>query len=205
MVDGLLLTTTYSLLLIIMPTSLFINEDLKYFAQMLGHDGMSTSCCMWCQAHPNEWKGLFSVPAHQLWSISQQVEYVQRIKAGVLKKPKEKKGIVSMPPVDFIEPKHYIFPQLHFEIGAVNNVLEYLRGFIRGKIEIHAEREARNTEIIAYVSYVKANDKLHDFNTTRGSVELNMYRLERVCIVSMPLIDFIEPKHYIFPQLHFEI
>jgi hypothetical protein len=68
--------------------------DLKYFAQMLGHDGMNTSWCMWCQAHPNEWKGLFSVPVHQLWSIAAQVEYVQRIEAGVLKEPKEKKVLL---------------------------------------------------------------------------------------------------------------
>jgi hypothetical protein len=162
------------------PTSLFINRDLKYFA--LGRDGMSTSWCMWCQTHPNEWKGLFSVPVHQLWFISQQVEYVQRIEAGVLKEPKEKKGIISVPLIDFIEPKHYIFPQLHFEIRAVNNVLEYLRDFIKEKVEIlsDAEREARNTKIIAEVSYVKAKDKLNYFNTTGGSVELNMYRLERV-------------------------
>jgi hypothetical protein len=112
------------------PTSLFVNGDLKYFAQMLGHDGMSTSWCMWCQAHPNEWKGLFSVPVHQLWSIPKQVEYLHRIEAGVLKEPKEKKGIVSLP---FIEPKHYIFPQLHFEIGAVNIVLEYLEVLLRKK------------------------------------------------------------------------
>jgi len=164
------------------PTSLYINGDLKYFAQMLGRDGMSTSWCMWCQAHPNEWRGLFSVPLQQLWSISQQVEYVQRIEAGVLKEPREKKGIVSLPLIDFIEPHHYIFPQLHFEIGAVNNVLDYLRGFIEEEVEIlsDAEREARNNKIIADVSYIKAKDKLHDFSTTGGSVELNMYRLERV-------------------------
>ncbi len=66
------------------------------------------------------------MPLQQLWSISQQVECVQRIEAGVLKEPREKKGIVSLPLIDFIEPRHYIFPQLHFEIGAVNNVLDYL-------------------------------------------------------------------------------
>jgi hypothetical protein len=31
---------------------------------------------------------------------------------------------------DFIEPKDYIFPVLHFEIGAVNNVLDSFYGFV---------------------------------------------------------------------------
>jgi hypothetical protein len=65
------------------------------------------------------------VPVHQVWSISQQVEHMQRIEAGVLKEPTEKKGIISLPLIDFIEFKHYIFLQLYFDIGAVNNVLEY--------------------------------------------------------------------------------
>ncbi len=50
---------------------------------------------------------------------------MQRIEAGVLKEPTEKKGIISLPLIDFIEFKHYIFLQLYFDIGAVNNVLEY--------------------------------------------------------------------------------
>ncbi len=54
------------------PIRLFINGDLKYFAQMLGREGMSTSWCMWCEAHPNQWSGLFNVPMNQLWSISKQ-------------------------------------------------------------------------------------------------------------------------------------
>ncbi len=105
-----------------------------------------------------------SVPVHQLWFISHKVEYVHRIEADVLKEPKEKKGILSLPLTDFIDPKHYIFPQLHFEIGAVNNLLEYLRDFIEEEVEIlsDAEREARNTKSIADVSYVKAKDKLQD-------------------------------------------
>jgi hypothetical protein len=36
------------------------------------------------------------VPLNQLWLISQRVEYVQRIEAGVLKEPREKKGIAKV-------------------------------------------------------------------------------------------------------------
>ncbi len=100
----------------------------------------------------------------------------------MLKEPREKKGILSLHLIDFIEPHHCIFPQLHFEIGAVNNVLDYLQGFIEEEVEIlsDAEREARKTKIIADVSCIKAKDNLLEFSTTGGSVELNMYRLKRV-------------------------
>jgi hypothetical protein len=55
---------------------------------------------------------------------------VESINAGQLKEAREKKGIVSLSLIDFILPQHYIFPQLYFEIGTVNNVLYALRGFI---------------------------------------------------------------------------
>jgi hypothetical protein len=44
------------------PTYIFINVDLKFFAQILGQDGMSTSWCMYCKVHPKDWSG-FSVSA----------------------------------------------------------------------------------------------------------------------------------------------
>lgn len=39
----------------------------------------------------------------------------------------DKKGIASLPLTDFIEPIHFTFPQLNFEIGTVNNGLDALR------------------------------------------------------------------------------
>jgi hypothetical protein len=132
--------------LVNVPIHLFINGDLKYFAQMLGQDGMSTSWCMYCKVHPKDWKGLISVPHNELWSVAQQVQFAESINAGLLKEAKDKKGIVSLDLVDVIEPQHYIFPQLHFKIGTVNNVLDALKGFIEEEIEMlsEAEVEARN-------------------------------------------------------------
>jgi hypothetical protein len=97
---------------------------MKYFAQTLGHEGMSTPWCMYCQIYPYDWKGLFSVPYDELWGISKKSHFFQEISAGQLKEPKDKKGIVSEPIVDFIEPKDSIFPQLHFEIGALQTFVE---------------------------------------------------------------------------------
>jgi hypothetical protein len=88
---------------------LFINGDFKYFVQMLGREGLSTSWCMWCEAHPNQWSGLFNVPMNRLWSISKQQQFVQKINSGQLKEARDKKGIVSLPLIDFIEPQHCIF------------------------------------------------------------------------------------------------
>jgi hypothetical protein len=98
------------------------------------------------------------------------------------KKPKEKKVIVSFPLIDFIKPHHYIFPQLHFEIGAVNNVLDYLQGFIEEEVEVlsDAEREARNAKIIVNVTCIKAKDKLHEFSTTGGSTIKLFTRLSQL-------------------------
>jgi hypothetical protein len=139
---------------------------------------------MWCKSHPSKWKGLFSLPNHELWSIAQQSQVVQQINLGQLKDPRDKKGIVSLPLIDFIEPHHYIFPQLHFEIGTVNNVLDALRGFIEEEVEVllDSEKEARNAKIIADVSYIKAKERYETFTSTGGAVELKLFRLDRIRI-----------------------
>ncbi len=54
------------------------------------------------QSHPSEWKGMFSLPNHELWSIAQQSQVVQQKYSGQLKEPRDKKGIVSLPLIDFI-------------------------------------------------------------------------------------------------------
>jgi hypothetical protein len=46
---------------------------------------------MYCKSHPQDWKGLISVPGAELWSIAQQVQFVESINAGQLKEAKDKK------------------------------------------------------------------------------------------------------------------
>lgn len=74
------------------PIHLFINGNLKYFAQILGREGMSSNWCMWCRYHLNDWNGLISVPVSELWSIGQQHQFFKWINSGELKVPKDKKG-----------------------------------------------------------------------------------------------------------------
>jgi hypothetical protein len=66
--------------------------------------------------------------------------------------------IVSEPLIDFIQQKKYIFPQLHLEIGAVNNLLNHLHAFIEEQVEVLSdeERALRNSKIIVDVAYTKA-------------------------------------------------
>jgi hypothetical protein len=59
---------------------------------------------------------------YQLTSINGDMKYFAQMLG-----PKDKKGIVSEPVIDFVEPKDYIFPQLHYEIGAVNYIFDALR------------------------------------------------------------------------------
>ncbi len=99
-----------------------------------------------------------------------------------LRNLKIKKGIVNLPLIDFIQPQK--FSQLHFEIGAVNNVLDGLRIFTEEEVEVfsEAEKQARNLKIILDVSNTKARSKAEVFNSTGGSVELKLFRIERVHI-----------------------
>jgi len=52
---------------------------MKFFAQMLGREGMSTSWYMYCQVHPKDWKGLHSVPEDELWDIATQLQVLDEI------------------------------------------------------------------------------------------------------------------------------
>jgi hypothetical protein len=81
-----------------------------------------------------------------------------KIKNGELKVPKEIKGVVSDHIWSFIEPQNHIFPQLHFEIGVVNMVLDNFYGFIEDEVEISSQEEkiARNNMFIAEVALAEA-------------------------------------------------
>jgi hypothetical protein len=44
--------------------------DLKFYAQLLGRENMSGSCCMWCDMHPSHWNNDASVSSREnLWTI----------------------------------------------------------------------------------------------------------------------------------------
>jgi hypothetical protein len=72
---------------------------------------MSSSWCMYCKVQP---KDRSSVPAAELWSISQGMQFVESITVGHLEEAKCNKNTANLPFIDYMEPKYYIFPQLPF-------------------------------------------------------------------------------------------
>ncbi len=43
--------------------------DLKFYAQILGCENMSSFWCMWHDAHPTTWQNLDSSSDFELWTI----------------------------------------------------------------------------------------------------------------------------------------
>jgi hypothetical protein len=64
------------------PFHIFIKEILKFFAQMVRHNGMSSCQCMWCMGHPSEWCTLCHenggpfLDENSLGTIKEQMSYL---------------------------------------------------------------------------------------------------------------------------------
>jgi hypothetical protein len=67
----------------------------------------------------------------------------------------------------FIEPKKYIFPQLHFEIGVINMVLDNFYGIIEDRVEVLSpeEKVARNSIIFAETSLQESKKNLEEWQS----------------------------------------
>jgi hypothetical protein len=148
---------------------LVIVGDLKFYFQILGRENMSGSWCCWCTTHPSTWDKLCTShnrdKQEDTWTISKLKDYKHRIEAGQLKEAREKKGVVHHPVWDFIEPDHFMFPQLHVEIGLVNNVLENYYDFVEDQVEAATpeQKVARNNVIIATRSLERAKERLAEW------------------------------------------
>jgi hypothetical protein len=81
---------------------------------------------------------------------------------------------------DFIGPKHYIFPQLHFEIGVVNMVLDNFYNFIEDQIEVLSaeEKVAHNSVTIAETSLELSKKELEEW-LSDTFFTLNNLRLQK--------------------------
>jgi hypothetical protein len=83
------------------PIRMFMVGDLKFHAQMLGRNNMSTSWCMWCQLAPHEWKILQlerDAAARQretLWTIDSLKAHKLRMIQGYIKVSKPKGSMWS--------------------------------------------------------------------------------------------------------------
>ena len=83
---------------------------MKFHAQMLGQNNMSTSWCMWGQLMPHEWKiqqlerDAAARQRETLWTIDSLKAHKLRMIQGCIKvsEPKEVHGVVDYPIWDFI-------------------------------------------------------------------------------------------------------
>jgi hypothetical protein len=123
---------------------------------------MSGSWRCWCTTHPLTWDKLCTSHYHDTqgdsWTISKLKDYKHCIEARELKEAREKKGLVHHPVWDFIEPDHFMFLQLHVEIGLVNNMLENYNDFVEDQVEAATPEQmvARSNVIIATRSLERA-------------------------------------------------
>jgi hypothetical protein len=169
----------------------YLVGDLKFYAQIAGREGMSSYWCMWCILHPSEWRTFRESPASvpeedwRLSSIELHNETLKKIKTGQLKEVRDKKGVIREPIWSFIEPRNFIFPHLHFEIGVVNMVLDNFYGFVEEQVEVISpeEKVARNSIIILEVSLEQAKQRLEDWHMESDHT-LARLRLEKSYIVS---------------------
>jgi len=92
--------------------------DLKFYAQLMGRENMSSSWCMWCTSHPSDWKH-HPLPPAETWTMQKIIRHKQRVDRREVKEARDILGIVNDPVWDFIEPENYIYPELHAEIGLV--------------------------------------------------------------------------------------
>jgi hypothetical protein len=72
---------------------------------------------------------------------------------------------IDDPVWDFVQPENYIFPELHAEIGLLNNVLGNIYTFIDDQLEAVTQEElkSRNSFIVADVALTIATEHLREW------------------------------------------
>ncbi len=153
--------------------------DLKFHAQMLGQNNMSTSWCMRCQLVPHEWKiqqleGDAAARQHEgLWTIDTLKAHKLRMMQGYIKvsEPKEVCGVVDYPIWDFIDIPNTIYPVLHGENGLANVLVENFYDFLDEKVEVLSQEEImqQNSTIIADIAFGKVEQRLKGWHEVEGS------------------------------------
>jgi hypothetical protein len=82
------------------------------------------------------------LPPSDLWTIKKIKNHKERIDRKEIKEAREILGIVNYPVWDFIQPENFMFPELHAEIGLVNNVLDKFYSFFDDQVEAITPEEA---------------------------------------------------------------
>jgi hypothetical protein len=149
---------------------------------MSGREDMSSYWCMWCMLHPSEWRTFCdncdSIPDEekQIRTVELHYKHLAHIQNNNIKQPMEIKGIVSEHVWDFIEPKYYTFPQLHFKIGVVNMVLDNFYAFLEDQIEVLSpeEKATHNSVLIAEARLQESKNALEEWQSDTFFTLINL-------------------------------
>jgi len=145
------------------PICLFVTGDLKFYAQMLGHDNMSGRWCVCCLKALHEWnKQDDEIPQNlaEDWAISKLKAHKLQVAEGTLKTPMEIRGVVDFPLWKFIEVINYNYPVLHGEVGLVH-ALDAFYDILDDNVEVMSDEEKiiRNTTTLADASFDSSREK----------------------------------------------
>ena len=117
-----------------------------------------------------------------------------------MKEPRDICEGVSYPVWDFVEPSHYILPELYIEIGLLNNALDNFYDWVEDHVESASEEEkfCRNWMILLDSDVSNAISMVEQWNTTNG-----MEWEEKQCTIAelqhslssrtLPLSEFQRP------------
>jgi len=109
------------------------------------------------------------LPQCDILTVKRIKDHKQQIEAGILKEPSDIWGIVNNPIWDFVEPAQMVFPELHIEVGLVNNVLDNFYSFIDNQVEapMAEEKFSRNTYIVADVALIRVLERWYEATQIR--------------------------------------
>jgi hypothetical protein len=121
------------------------------------------------------------VPDAENWTTEKIKSIKGRIDRKELKEPRELLGVVSNPVWDFVQPQNYIFPELHAEIGLVNNVLDNFYTFIDDQVEALTPEEltSRNSFIVSDVALTLAMQRVSNWKED-VALQLEFHRYNRI-------------------------
>ena len=193
-------------------TQVLVVGDLKYYAQLLGRENMSSYWCMWCTLPKPEWNNK-STPVSQaaLWTIESLKAHCDKVVVEKLKEPRDISGVVMYPVWDFIEPSHYVVPILHIEIGLVNNAIDNFYDWVEDHIEDGTPNEAmcRNKMILLGTELQKAEKNamqlkqgiVQQLTTQRHSLSQVKKKLKSKIILHNERMTLLVEEHQLEEQI----
>ena len=146
------------------PSRVLVCGDLAFYATILGRERMSGIWCWMCKLRKKEWSQQAPIDT-DYWTIDERIaKHAEGLNAAA------RMGMQEEPLWDFIDPKHYLFPVLHAQIGLINDMLDFLNDWIDERIEVLADEElaSRNARLMADVAHDEAEEEVERWKRLEG-------------------------------------